>query len=308
MREVVVGTRGSLLATTQTNLVIAQLKATHPEVQFRIKIIQTEGDRNLETSLPLMGGKGVFIKEIEAALLSNEIDLAVHSLKDMPTEMTPGLELEAILKREDPRDAFISRYGLVLEDLPQGAVIGTGSPRRACQLLSWRGDLVITDIRGNVDTRLRKLDAGEYDGIVLAAAGLKRLGLEERITEHIDPSLMTPAVGQGALAVEIRAGDPEISHLLESIRDLDSQSETTSERAFLHAMGGGCSAPITAFARIHEGMLEISGMAAYPNGSELMRAQLTGPPDNPDNLGIQLATQMLADGADEILKSIHNVN
>ena len=308
MNEVVVGTRGSALATTQTNLVINQLQKLNPEITFRTEIIETEGDRRLDASLPAIGGKGVFIKEIENALIENRIDLAVHSLKDMPTEITTGLTLGAILEREDPRDALISRYGLSLSELPHGAVIGTGSPRRACQLLAWRDDLNIKDIRGNVGTRLRKLDAGEYDAILLAVSGLKRLGMQERITEFADPQLILPAVGQGALAIEIRSGANEIASLIEPIQFSTTHLETTAERAFLAALGGGCSAPIAAFAEIEKDQIRVLGMVAYPNGANLMRDEVLGNSLDAEILGKNLAANMLADGADEIIESIHHVD
>jgi len=306
MKQLVVGSRASKLALTQTNLVIYQLKQIHSDLEIEIEKIVTEGDQRLSESLPAIGGKGVFIKEIENALLDHKIDFAVHSLKDMPTEMTPGLTFAAILKRADARDALISRENIGLSELKPGAVVGTGSPRRACQLLAHRPDLDISNIRGNVDTRLRKLDEGEYDAILLASAGLERLGLSDRVTEKLEIKVMLPAVGQGALALQIRANDNRTSELLNSLNDFETEAATTAERQFLHKMGGGCSAPITAYAVVDRNELKMEGLVSLPDGSQSIRDGISGKFSEATELGSELAERLLANGAAEIIKLIHH--
>jgi hydroxymethylbilane synthase len=306
MSEVVVGTRGSRLALAQADLVIEQLKTKHPNQSFRVEIIQTEGDKLSQESLFVIGGKGIFIKEIEEALLDKKIDLAIHSLKDMPTEQPDGLILGAILEREDPRDVLISRSGLSLKNLLLRSRIGTGSPRRGAQLLAWRADLQIAEIRGNVDTRLKKLEAGQYDAIIVAAAGLKRLGLEERITDFIPTEILLPAVGQGALAVEIRADDARMKTLVASINHSQTAREVLTERAFLEVLGGGCRAPIAALAQERNGQMQLEGLVAQPDGHQITRDKISGRPEESKKLAHHLAETLIQRGAKKIIEELHH--
>jgi hydroxymethylbilane synthase len=249
-----------------------------------------------------MGGKGIFLKEIEQALLAGEMDLAVHSLKDMPTEQPEGLTIGAVFERGDPRDVLIAREGLSLEILPRGARVGTGSPRRSAQLRVVRPDLRLLDLRGNVETRLRKLDEGQYDAVILAAAGLVRLGLASRITEYLSPSILLPAVGQGALAVEIREDDSEMKQLVRPLEHNPTRIAVEAERTFLRAFGGGCRVPITAYASVRGDQLVLEGMVACSDGSRLLRDQLVGDAARPEEIAQGLAERLLQRGADEILQ------
>lgn len=301
-REIVVGTRASRLAQAQTDLVVRALQR-HPGLRCEIHLIQTSGDRFERTPLPAIGGKGLFTKEIEEALLAGEIDLAVHSLKDLPTELPQGLVIGAVLERADPRDVFILRKPGAL---PQGAVVGTSSLRRSAQLKAWRSDLRLDDVRGNVETRLRKLDRGGYDAIVLAAAGLERLGYRDRIDEPIPPSVALPAVGQGALAVEVRADNTHIEELLGPLDHRPTRVAVEAERAFLQKMGGGCRAPIAAYAQLEDGRLRIDGMVAHPDGSRLLRASTAGDPDNWAHLVDRLTETLFERGAEAILAAIRD--
>jgi hydroxymethylbilane synthase len=299
----IIGSRGSQLALWQAHWIQARLETLGEE--SRIEIIKTTGDKITDVGLSQIGAqvgsKGLFTKEIEEALLSGAIDIAVHSLKDMPTELPAGLTLAAIPEREDPRDALVGR---ALEDLASGARVGTGSLRRAAQLRARRPDLQIEDIRGNVDTRLRKLDEGRYDAIVLASAGLRRLGWESRITEIFNPSVMCPAVGQGALAVETRdAGEAfEIAGRLEHAA---SRTAITAERAVLAALGGGCQAPIGSHAYIDGDSLIVVGAVVSPDGAHLVRRRTHGPIADPVLLGRSLAEQLLSAGGKEILDAVY---
>lgn len=291
--QVVIGTRGSALAQRQTNLIAAALRRHWPDIEIGLHIIHTIGDRDKGTSLQAIGGQGIFVKEIEEALVSGQIDLAVHSLKDLPGELAPGLMLAAVPKRADARDALISRRGLDLMDLPPGATIGTGSARRAAQLHAWRSDCTILDLRGNVDTRLRKaLDpAGPYDAIVLALAGLRRLRRAGVVTEILPYSVMLPAPGQGALGLEIRADDARLRELLAPLDDPATHAAVTAERAFLAALGGGCQAPIAAFGRVRAHQLHLTGMLGQPDGT-LRRATIKGAITDAPQLGRSLAEQV----------------
>jgi hydroxymethylbilane synthase len=297
--KVVIGTRGSALAQRQTNMIAAALRRHWPDLGIRLHIIRTTGDRNQGTSLQVIGGQGVFVKEIEEALLSGQIDLAVHSLKDLPGEIAPGLALAAVPKRADARDALISRGGQRLLELPPGATIGTGSARRAAQLRALRPDCIIADLRGNVDTRLRKaLDpAGPYDAIVLALAGLRRLRRSGVVTEILPYSVMLPAPGQGALGLEIRADDVRLRELLAPLDDPATHAAVTAERAFLAALGGGCQAPIAAFGRVRANQLHLTGLLGQPDGT-LRRADIHSPLVQAMKLGHELADELKRDHKD----------
>src|SRR5215471_9593087 len=295
----VIASRGSQLALWQARWVQSQLAGLGHEA--RIEIIKTTGDKITDVPLAKVGGKGLFTKEIEEALLDARADLAVHSLKDLPTELPAGLVLAAIPEREDPRDAVL---GKKLADLPAGARVGTSSLRRAAQLRKLRPDLVMESIRGNLDTRIRKLDEGQYDAIVLAAAGLKRLGWADRIAEILGPDRMCSAVGQGALAIETRAEGPGF----DACRMLDhaaTRAAVTAERAVLAALGGGCQVPIGAYATISEGRLQVQAMVASPDGAELIRAESEGAAEDAAGIGRRLGADLLARGAAKILEAVH---
>ena len=304
MQKITIGTRGSLLALWQANWVKAQLEKHHPGIEVEIRVISTKGDRVLDVSLPKLGeqGKGLFTKELEDALFEHRADLAVHSLKDLPTELPAGLQIGAICEREDVRDALVARSGIkTFGELPKRAVIGTSSLRRQAQLLAARPDLLIRPIRGNVDTRLRKLDEGAYDAIVLAAAGLHRLGHAARITEHLSKDLMVPAVGQGALAIETRTDDAAIGKIIHALDHEATLLACRAERAFLKGLGGGCLVPIAAYATIQADLMTLTGLVASADGSEIVRERRTGPSRAPEILGQQLADELLGRGAERLL-------
>lgn len=261
--------------------------------------IVTRGDRFLDVSLSKIGGKGLFVKEIEQALLDRRIDLAVHSMKDVPAEMDGGLVVAAVPPREDPRDALVSRDGRRLEELPPGAVVGTSSLRRVAQLSRYRRDLRFIPLRGNVDTRLRKLDGGEVEAVVLAAAGLIRLGLGHRIVQYLDPEICVPAAGQGALAVQCRADDEETRTALAALDDPDTRKAVEAERACLAGLGGGCQVPAGAYAEIRDGQIRLTAVVARPEGSELLRAVVQG--DDPVAVGRKAARDLIDLGADAVL-------
>ena len=296
----IIGSRGSQLALWQAHWIQARLETLGEE--SRIEIIKTTGDKITDVALSEVGSKGLFTKEIEEALLAGEIDLAVHSLKDMPTDLPDGLTLAAIPEREDPRDALIGR---ALEDLARGARVGTGSLRRAAQLRARRPDLRIEDIRGNVDTRLHKLDEGRYDAIVLAAAGLRRLGWESRITEIFNPSVMCPAVGQGALAVETRDDGGEAFDIAKRLEHAASRIAVTAERAVLATLGGGCQAPIGSHAYIDGDALIIVGAVVSTDGAQVVRRRIHGSIADPVSVGRSLAEQILSAGGKEILDAVY---
>ena len=295
-----IGSRGSQLALWQARWIQTRLEPLGE--QCRIEIIKTTGDKLTDVALSQVGTKGLFTKEIEEALLDGAIDLAVHSLKDMPTELPAGLTLAAIPEREDARDVLI---GTRLADLAPGARVGTGSLRRAAQLRALRPDLQIEDIRGNVDTRLRKLDEGRYDAIVLASAGLRRLGLETRITELFDPGIMCPAVGQGALAVETRDDGGPAFQIAQRLEDLDTRAAVTAERAVLASLGGGCQAPMGAHATVGHRTIRLRAILVSPDGTQLIRKEIQGGLDNAAALGNLIGEQLLAAGGKQILEAVY---
>ena len=299
-----IGTRGSKLALWQTNWVKGELERLQPGLRVNIEIISTKGDRVLDVSLPKLGeqGKGLFTKELEEAIHERRVDLAVHSLKDLPTELPAGLHVGAISVREDVRDALVAREGIAgFSDLPHNALVGTSSLRRQAQIRAARPDLRLEPIRGNVDTRLRKLDEGEFDAIVLAAAGLHRLGFAERITEHLSMELVLPAVGQGALAIETRSDDAAINEIVSKLNHEATRLACQAERAFLKGLGGGCLVPIAAHAEVAEATLTLAGLVASTDGSEVVRGNVAGPSREAERLGQRLAEELIAQGADQIL-------
>jgi hydroxymethylbilane synthase len=282
-----------------------KLAQAHPHLKVTLIKIKTTGDKIQDAPLAKIGGKGLFVKEIEEALIQKRIDLAVHSIKDVPTELPEGLYLSVITKREDPRDVFISKDGIKLKDLPRGARIGTSSLRRQAQLLHFRDDFVMIPLRGNLDTRLKKLKTLNLDGIVLALAGVRRLGLEERITEVIPTEISLPAIGQGALGIETRKGDEEVEETTRFLNDPESSIAISAERAFLKRLGGGCQVPIAAFGRIEDSTLKIDGMVGTIDGKRLIRHHVEGPIEKAESLGIQLAEVLLSKGAKEILEEVY---
>lgn len=303
--ELRIGTRGSQLALRQAHWVKEQLVNTHPDLNVTLIKIKTTGDKIQDAPLAKIGGKGLFVKEIEEALIDQRIDLAVHSIKDVPTEFPEGLHLSAITKRDDPRDAFVSWDGTQLKNLPLKAKIGTSSLRRQAQLLHFRNDLELLPLRGNIDTRLKKLKTMNLDGIVLALAGLKRLGLEERITEIIPPEISLPAIGQGALGIETRKGDTEVEGRIQFLNHKDSWIAVSAERAFLKKLEGGCQVPVAAYARIFGTSLQIDGLVGTTDGKRLIRHHQEGSVEKAELLGIELAEILLEKGAKEILDEVY---
>jgi len=302
-KEIQIGTRGSKLALWQANWVQSELLKAHPSISIQITIIKTKGDKILDVPLAKVGGKGLFVKEIEDALLEGKIDLAVHSMKDMPAELPTGLTIGAIPQRENPQDVLISKSGC-LADLPEGTRIGTSSLRRASQLLFTRPDVIIHPLRGNLDTRLRKLDQGDMDAIVLAAAGVRRLGLEHRIAEYLDSSIMLPAAGQGALCIEVRTGDEDTGALVGKMDHAETRTVVLGERAFLHRLGGSCQVPIAAHGRVEGGRFQLSGLIAEPDGSRVFREDLAGPAASSETVGAELAKKLMDQGATVIIEKL----
>ena len=297
-----IGTRGSALALAQSEHVRALLSGDGPRHEL-VRIVTT-GDRDQDTSLSKIGGKGIFTKEIETALLEGRIDLAVHSLKDLPTEETPGLTIGALLPREDAQDALLARGGLRFDALPRGARVGTSSLRRRSQLLAKRPDLTVLDLRGNVPTRIARLEADLFDAIVLAMAGLRRLGMEAEVTERFDEETMLPAPGQGIVAVQIRSDDPTTAEAVRRIHEPVSEAEGTAERVFLAGLGGGCLVPVGARGRVRDGRLRLSGYVGDPGGSPWIRRSLEGSASEAASLGRKLADEMLGEGAKAILDKV----
>lgn len=302
MRRIRIGSRGSVLALAQSNWVRNQLIQQRPDLEVEIAVIKTSGDRLSDTPLAALGGKGVFTKEIEEALLRGEIDVAVHSMKDLPPELPAGLIIAATPAREDPRDVLVAPGGRALADLPHAAAIGTGSLRRRAQLLHCRPDLAVVPIRGNVDTRLRKLDSGEVGALVMAAAGLKRIGRAERITEYLTDEVCVSAVAQGALGIEAQAGG-EAAKALAFLHDPATHSEVTAERALLQRLGGDCHVPIGARARRTGAEIQLVAAVASPDGKRLCRASLADDATNASELGRSLAEMLLDRGAAELLSN-----
>ncbi len=301
--RIVVGSRGSKLALIQAESVVAEIKKINPQAKVGISKIVTGGDRDRHTQLDHLEGIGVFVKELEEALLSSRIDLAVHSLKDVPTEIPDGLCLLAVTERLDSRDVLISRARR-LDELPSGARMGTGSLRRAVQLSQYRPDLKICGIRGNVDTRLRKVASGEFDGVILAAAAMLRLGWWDKISECLPLEHFIPAVGQGALALETRLGDEETAELISPLNHLPTWQGIRAERAFLRALGGGCRAPIAALGTVKSNTLKLVGMVADASGKKILRATDEGSASSPEELGVRLAQKMLGMGASEFIAEV----
>jgi len=295
-----IGSRGSTLALAQANWVKQRLVEQYADLQVDVTLIKTRGDRFVDTPIPAIGGKGIFTKEIEEALLSKDIDIAVHSMKDLPTQFPDGLTIAAVPAREDARDVLLSRDNRRVNDLPTGARLATGSLRRRTQLLHYRGDLAVVPIRGNIDTRLRKLDGGEADALVLAAAGLKRIGRADRITEYLPDEVCVSAVAQGALGIESR-DDGSVRQLLAFLHDRTSHAEVVAERALLNRLGGGCHVPIGARARAEGDTLKIIGIVASPDGKTICKDMLAGDIVMAAALGRNLAERLLKDGADKIL-------
>ncbi|MFQ2350003.1 hydroxymethylbilane synthase [Aeromonas dhakensis] len=304
-RTLKIATRKSPLAMWQANFVKDRLEALYPELQVELVPMSTQGDKILDTPLAKVGGKGLFVKELETAMLEGRADIAVHSMKDVPVEFPEGLGLHTICEREDPRDAFVSNRFTAIDELPQGAVVGTSSLRRQCQLRAARPDLVIRDLRGNVNTRLAKLDAGEYDAIILAAAGLKRLEMAHRITAFIEPEQSLPANGQGAVGIECRLDDHELHALLAPLEHPETRIRVLTERAMNRALQGGCQVPIGAYAMVEGEEVWLRGLVGSPDGSRVIRDEIRGPLADGETLGHTLAQRLLADGADAILAEVY---
>jgi len=304
-RALILGTRGSKLAVHQSEWVQARLQELAPGVTISLKRIQTSGDKILDVPLAKIGGKGLFVKEIEDALLSREIDLAVHSMKDVPTALPDGLDILCVPPREDARDALITRDGCRLDELKPGARIGTSSLRRQAQLLHHRPDFVIEMLRGNLDTRLRKLREGQYDAIVLAAAGLRRLGWDAEITEYLPVELSLPAIAQGALGIEARRDDAVVRELLGRFEHQPTRTTVTAERALLHRLEGGCQVPIAAHALLDGESLRLDGLVASVDGRRMIRQHIQGRATDAHQLGTTLAERLLSAGGDVILKEIY---
>jgi hydroxymethylbilane synthase len=308
---VIIGTRGSKLALWQAEWVKSELQRLHPGLEVELNKIKTTGDKILDVPLAMVGGKGLFVKEIEEALLSKGADLAVHSMKDVPTDFPGGLYLPVICRREDPRDAFITRKEnntwkiTSFSQLPHGATVGTSSLRRSCQLLSLRPDLKIEQLRGNLDTRLRRLEEGRFDAIILAAAGVKRLGWADRITEIIPMEISLPAIGQGAIGIECRTADEFINNLIAPLNHPDTSVCVRAERAFLKKLEGGCQVPIAAHARLAGGMIMMDGLVGSVTGDRIVKAHIKGRMDEAESLGISLAEDILSRGAKEVLDEVY---
>ncbi|KYN90068.1 porphobilinogen deaminase [Vibrio cidicii] len=300
-----IATRKSPLALWQAYYVKEALQQAHPGLEVELVTMVTKGDVILDTPLAKVGGKGLFVKELEVAMLEGRADLAVHSMKDVPVDFPSGLGLVTICEREDPRDAFVSNHYENIEQLPQGAVVGTCSLRRQCQLKAHRPDLVIKELRGNVGTRLSKLDAGEYDAIILAAAGLKRLELQERIRSFIEPEQSLPAVGQGAVGIECRTDDERMLELLAPLNHVETADRVKCERAMNLTLQGGCQVPIGSYALLEGDQIWLRALVGEPDGSHIVRGEIRGPRSDAEALGVQLAQQLLSQGADDILTRLY---
>jgi hydroxymethylbilane synthase len=302
-----IGTRASKLALWQADWVKSAIKERFPDQTVELVTIKTKGDKILDVPLAKVGGKGLFVKEIEQALLDRRIDIAVHSMKDMPAEIPPGLFIGAVPSREVPADVFISKCGRRFSELKLGGVIGTSSLRRAAQLRHAKPDIDIVPLRGNLDTRLRKLETEDLDAIVLAAAGIKRLNLEHRITEYLDFDVMLPAVGQGALCIEIRQNDPVIGPIVTALDHPHTRSSVLGERAFLNRLGGSCQVPIAGHGEISSNTFHLTGLVADLDGERIIRAELSGSADTTEIIGTRLAEQLLSRGAEKILAQLQSM-
>ncbi|USD65362.1 hydroxymethylbilane synthase [Vibrio sp. SCSIO 43136] len=300
-----IATRKSPLALWQAHYVKDALQSAHPGLEVELVTMVTKGDIILDTPLAKVGGKGLFVKELEVAMLEGRADLAVHSMKDVPVDFPPGLGLTTICEREDPRDAFVSNTYSSIDELPQGAVVGTCSLRRQCQLKEYRPDLVIKELRGNVGTRLSKLDNGDYDAIILAAAGLKRLKLEERIRSFIEPEQSLPAVGQGAVGIECRLDDTRLHELLAPLNHQETSDRVLCERAMNLTLEGGCQVPIGSYALLEGDDIWLRALVGEPDGSKIVRGEIRGKRSQAEQLGVTLAQQLLNDGAKEILEKLY---
>ena len=306
MKTLKIATRQSPLALWQAEHIRSRLESLHQDLHVELVTFVTQGDKILDTPLAKIGGKGLFVKELEAALLDGRADLAVHSMKDVPMHLPEGLELAVICEREDPFDAFVSNHYQHFDELPQGAKLGTSSLRRKCQILKMRPDLDVIDLRGNVGTRLSKLDDGQYDAIILASAGLKRLGLASRILHTLAPELSLPAVGQGALGLECRAQDQDVLNLILPLMHDETNVCVRAERAFNAYLEGGCQVPIAGFATLNQGELKIEGRVGSVDGQTLLKAEQVGDPEDAEQLGISLAKSLLEQGAGELLKALYH--
>ncbi|WP_046005863.1 hydroxymethylbilane synthase [Pseudoalteromonas rubra] len=303
-----IATRKSALALWQAEFVKAELEKFHADLTVELVPMSTKGDKILDTPLAKIGGKGLFVKELEQAMLEGRADIAVHSMKDVPVDFPAGLELHTICEREDPRDAFVSNQYQALADLPAGAVVGTSSLRRQCQIRAMRPDLVIKDLRGNVNTRLAKLDAGEFDAIILAAAGLIRLEMAERIASFVSVEDSLPANGQGAVGIECRSDDAQVQAWLAPLEHSETRMRVLAERAMNRRLEGGCQVPIGAFAEIAGEQLTLRGLVGAVDGSQILRGEQSGPVADAEQLGIRLAETLLAQGADQILAEVYRDN
>lgn len=301
-----IATRKSQLALWQAHYVSRMLQHYHPELKIELVTMTTQGDIILDTPLAKVGGKGLFVKELETGMLEGRADIAVHSMKDVPVEFPPGLHLPVICPREDPRDAFVSNNYASLDALPQGARLGTSSLRRQSQIAAIRPDLKIVDLRGNVNTRLQKLDDGNYDAIILAAAGLKRLEFEARITQFIETDICLPAIGQGAVGIECRSDDARINNLIAPLNDSKTQIRVLAERAMNKRLQGGCQVPIAGYAEFEQGLIMLRGLVAQVDGKKIIRGDIAGPPENAEELGLVLAEDLLSRGADKILQELYD--
>ncbi len=299
--ELRIATRGSPLALWQAEHVKARLEALHPQLKVSLLTMKTRGDKLLDAPLAKVGGKGLFVKELEAGLLDGRADLAVHSLKDVPVQFPDGLELALVMEREDPRDAFVSNTYDSLAAMPAGSLVGTSSLRRQTQVRERYPELEVDWLRGNVNTRLAKLDAGDFDAIILAASGLQRLGFGERIRAAIAPEECLPAIGQGVLGIEIRNDDEELRELIAPLAHAETTLRITAERALNQTLNGGCQVPIAGYAVLEQDQLFVRGLVGEPDGSEILRAQIRGHIDQAHELGVELAQQLLAQGAGRIL-------
>lgn len=300
-----IATRKSALALWQAEFVKAQLEHFHADVRVELVPMSTQGDIILDTPLAKIGGKGLFVKELEQAMLDGRADIAVHSMKDVPVEFPEGLALHTICEREDPRDAFVSNNFANLSELPQGAVVGTSSLRRQCQIRALRPDLVIKDLRGNVNTRLAKLDDGQYDAIILAAAGLLRLKMDDRIADYIEPEVSLPANGQGAVGIECRIDDEVTKALLAPLEHTQTRIRVNAERAMNRHLEGGCQVPIGAYALVDGDQVHLRGLVGAVDGSEILHDEVTGHINDAEAIGVELAKKLLAQGADKILAEVY---